>query len=74
MDDLDVRVSDKAISVNGAQVSWTLQIHKDDYLYECLEKTVLEVDVNDDWYAHDNAEDCSDDMQFLDNDDDIAWK
>jgi len=74
MDNFDVRVSDKAISVNGAQVSWTLQMYKDDYLCERLEKTVLDVDVNADWYAHDNAENHGDDMQFLDNDDDIAWK
>ncbi len=74
MDDIEVRVTDKAISINGAQVSWTLQIHKDEYLHERLEKTVLDVDVNADAYAHDDAEDHTDDTRFLDNDDDIAWK
>ena len=72
MDDVDVRVSDKAISINGAQVSWALLTHKLEYLYECLEKTVLEVDVNADAYMSGDAEVQSDDMRSLDND--IAWK
>jgi hypothetical protein len=75
MEELDVRVSDKAILVNGAQVSWTLKIHKLDELYECLENRVLDVNTEGDAYAHGEAEVDPRDMRSLDDDDDdVAWK
>jgi hypothetical protein len=72
MDD-DIKVSDKAISINGVQVSWAIKINKLDYVYECLENTVLEVDANADAYATGDDEIESEDMRSLDDDTDVAW-
>ena len=71
MDNTDVRVSDKAILEDGVQVSWALPMYKDEYLYQCLENTPVEFDLDADAYASD--EDYGE-MRSLDDDDDVAWK
>jgi hypothetical protein len=76
MENLDIQVTDKAISIDGIQVCWALQIHKDNYYWECLENMALERDVNADAFASDDAAEynSNDDIQPLDNGDDVAWK
>ena len=81
IEDKDIKVTDRAIIVNGAQDSWALAIHKLDYLWECLENTstVIE-DVNDAnaFGPDENGEypsfDIEEGRSLVNDEEDVAWR